>query len=164
MGSNLNNFHVTLIRVNICPAWKWLLNSSALETGIKLQNFINYKAINYVLYNFKFNMFTRSCFVHLSILLANTIFLISVRSQHNITDMGTGFDLCVCCEWSTLMMVVKKGLQINLAIKQDSANISNYGVKTIPLDSNVLLISHPSKVTYYTRLYFLCTFLVLKKG
>lgn len=154
MGSNLNNFHVTLIRVNICPAWKWFLNSSALETGIKLQNFINYKAINYVLYNFKFNMFTRSCFVHLSILLAKTIFLISVPSQHNITDMGT----------STLMMVVKKGLQINLAIKQDSANISNYGVKTIPLDSNVLLISHPSKVTYYTRLYFLCTFLVLKKG
>ena len=88
-------------------------------------------------------------FVHLSVLLATTIFLISVRSQHNITDMGTGFDLCVCCEWSTLMMVVKKGLQINLAIKQDSANISNYGVKTMPLDSNVLLISHPSKVTYY---------------
>ena len=88
-------------------------------------------------------------FVHLSVLLATTIFLISVRSQQNITDMGTGFDLCVCCEWSMLMMVVKKGLKINLAIKQDSANISNYGVKTIPLDSNVLLISHPSKVTYY---------------
>ena len=48
-------------------------------------------------------------FVHLSVLLATTIFLISVRSQHNITDMGTGFDLCVCCEWSMLMMVVKKG-------------------------------------------------------
>ena len=47
--------------------------------------------------------------MHLSVLLATTIFLISVRSQHNITDMGTGFDLCVCCEWSTLMMVVKKG-------------------------------------------------------
>ena len=110
-------------------------------------------------------MFTGSFFVHLSVLLAKTIFLISVRSQHNITDIRTGFDLCVCCEWSTLMMVVKKGLKINLAIKQDSANISNYGgVKTIPLDSNVLLISHPSKVAYYTRLYFLCTFLVLKKG
>lgn len=92
-------------------------------------------------------MFTRSFFVHLSVLLAKTIFLISV--QHNITDMGTGFDLCVCCEWSTLITVVKKGLKINLAIKQDSSNISNYGVKTIPLDSNVLLISHPSKVTYY---------------
>ena len=52
-------------------------------------------------------------FVHLSELLATTIFLISVRSQHNITDMGTGFDLCVCCEWSMLMMVVKKGLKIN---------------------------------------------------
>lgn len=87
--------------------------------------------------------------------------------DHNTILLIWGLDLicvCVCCEWSTLMMVVKKGLQINLAIKQDSANISNYGVKTIPLDSNVLLISHPSKVTYYTRLYFLCTFLVLKKG
>ena len=47
------------------------------------------------------------------------------------------------------MMVVKKGFRINLAIKQDSANITNYGVKTIPLGSNILHISHQSKVTYH---------------
>ena len=46
-------------------------------------------------------------------------------------------------------MVVKKGLKKNLVIKQDSANMSNYGVKTIPLDLNILLISLPSKVAYY---------------
>lgn len=123
---------------------------SALETGIKPPNFINYKAINYVLYDFKFNMFTRSFFVHLSLLLAKTIFLIFVHQNTILLIWGLGsICVCVCCEWSTLIMVVKKGLKKNLVIKQDSANMSNYGVKTIPLDLNILLISLPSKVAYY---------------
>lgn len=71
--------------------------------------------------------------------------------DHNTILLIWGLgSICVCvvsgvCWW----WLWKKGLKINLAIKQDSANISNYGVKTTPLDSNVLLISHPSKVTYY---------------
>lgn len=62
-------------------------------------------------------------------------------------------------------MVVKKGLKKNLVIKQDSANMSNYGVKTIPLDLNILLISLPSKVAYYKQdCISHAPFLVFKKG